>query len=169
MGRKATGPTVIAGLAGPPVFDTEGSVKMRKLGFLMAALWALGLFLIPQTSTAELVAMSDEDLREVTGQAGISIRTEDIIDLNIDAERLTWEPPGANQDPGNPAMFGLANVTMNGWISAPEGIDIEGTWYSHGLRVGGPVSALIGPDAPALGQHQQRAGKCSKGDQRQAP
>jgi hypothetical protein len=47
---------------------------MKKLSFLTAAIWALGLIVIPQASIAKMTVMSDNDLKEVIGQAGIAIQ-----------------------------------------------------------------------------------------------
>jgi hypothetical protein len=77
-------------------------MKMKKVCFLMAALIWASMLLTPQQSHAKLVAMSDQDLNKVTGQAGITIRAEDVIDMNIDAETLSWSPPGAVTRSGTP-------------------------------------------------------------------
>jgi hypothetical protein len=60
---------------------------MKKLRFLMAIIWALTL-MMSQNGFAKMTVMSDNDLRQVTGQAGIAIQPEYIRGLNIDAERL---------------------------------------------------------------------------------
>jgi hypothetical protein len=137
MGRKATGPALCR-IAGPPVRFTEGRMKMKKLCFLMAAfIWASTLF-FPQQGHAKLVAMSDQELNKITGQAGITIRAEDVIGLNIDAETLSWTPPGALDAQGNPMLISLANTTLDGWISSPNDIEIDfinGDNFAHDPRL----------------------------------
>lgn len=91
---------------------------------MAAIIWASMLF-TPQQGHAKLVAMSDQDLRQVTGQAGITIRAEDVIDLNIDAENLSWTPPGAEDILGNSQLITLADTTLRGWISSPNDIEID--------------------------------------------
>jgi hypothetical protein len=98
---------------------------MKKVCFLMAALiWASMLF-TPQIGLAKLVEMSDHDLNKITGQAGITIRAEDVIDLNINAEKFSWMPAGAEDALGNPLLISLADTTMRGWIASPNDIEIN--------------------------------------------
>jgi hypothetical protein len=61
---------------------------MKKLSFLTAAIWALGLILIPQAGIAKMTVMSDNDLREVTGQAGIAIQNSQFDGLNLAGKPL---------------------------------------------------------------------------------
>mgnify|MGYP003574409593 CR=1 FL=1 len=61
---------------------------MKKLGFLTAAIWVISLIIMPQSGFAKMTVMSDSELRQITGQAGIAIQPEDVRGLNIDAERL---------------------------------------------------------------------------------
>jgi hypothetical protein len=75
---------------------------MKKLSFLTAAIWALGLIIIPQAGIAKMTAMSDQDLREVTGQAGIAIQTDQFDGLELAGKPLA--PP--TQD-------GFGNVNWN--------------------------------------------------------
>jgi hypothetical protein len=102
---------------------------------MAAFIWASMLF-TPQLSHAKLVAMSDQELNKVTGQAGITIRAEDVIDLNIDAKTLSWAPPGAADVLGNPMLVSLANTTLNGWISSPNDIKID--FFDSGNFPGDP-------------------------------
>jgi hypothetical protein len=61
---------------------------MKKLGFLTAAIWVISLIMMPQISHAKMTTLSDNELRQITGQAGISIQPEDVRGMNIDAEKL---------------------------------------------------------------------------------
>lgn len=61
---------------------------MKKLGFLTAAIWVIALTIMPQNGFAKMTVMPDNELRQITGQAGITIQPEDIIGLNIDHEKL---------------------------------------------------------------------------------
>jgi hypothetical protein len=61
---------------------------MKKLSFLTAAIWALGLIIIPQAGLAKMTVMSDSDLRAVTGQAGIAIQNDQFDGLNLAGKPL---------------------------------------------------------------------------------
>jgi len=61
---------------------------MKKLSFLTAAIWALGLIIIPQASIAKMTVMSDQDLKQVTGQAGIAIQNSQFDGLNLAGKPL---------------------------------------------------------------------------------
>ena len=82
---------------------------MRKLSFLMAAVWALGLVLAPQFSYAKLIEMADNELNEITGQAGIILNSDDVVEFDIQGERLSFI------DDGN--AFSLDNIVLQGSIS----------------------------------------------------
>jgi hypothetical protein len=91
---------------------------MKKLGFFAAAIWALGLILLPQTSFAELVEMTDTDLSKVTGQAGFSLRADDIVKFDIQGENFTFgDPNGPN--------ISLANTVMQGYVASNGGVDLD--------------------------------------------
>ena len=108
----------------------------KKLSFLTAAIWAFGLFILPLTSFAELVEMSDQELNKVTGQAGFSIRADDVIKFDIEGEKITYgDPNGPN--------ISLANTVLKGSVTSEEGVDIDfisdrfadGT-VIHGVNIG---------------------------------
>jgi hypothetical protein len=98
---------------------------MRKLGFLTAAIWAITLLLYPQTGTAKLMEMSDQELHEVTGQAGIALRAEDIVQFNIQGDSFTWANPDSPGPDGLPATFGFYDTVLRGSIDPGPGIDID--------------------------------------------
>jgi hypothetical protein len=85
---------------------------MKKLGFLMAAIWAISLLIMPQKSFAKMTVMSDSELKAVTGQAGITIHPEDILGLNIDTESLSYTDQDSNK------WFGFCDTTLQGSIAA---------------------------------------------------
>ena len=91
---------------------------------MAALIWASTL-LTPQPGHAKLVAMSDQELNKITGQAGISIRANDVIGLNIDAERFSWTPPGSKNSLDELMMVSLTDTTLRGWISSPNDIEID--------------------------------------------
>jgi hypothetical protein len=102
----------------------------------MAALIWVSILLIPQPSHAKLVAMSDQELNKITGQAGITIHAEDVIGLNIDTEKLSWVPEGAVNSFGEPIGISLTDTTLRGWISSPNDIKIE--YFDQGNFPGDP-------------------------------
>jgi len=75
---------------------------MKKLSFLTAAIWALGLIIIPQASIAKMTVMTDSDLREVTGQAGIAIQNDQFDGLNLAGKPLA-----------SPSQDGFGNFNGN--------------------------------------------------------
>jgi hypothetical protein len=79
---------------------------MKKLGFLTAAIWAISLMIMPQNGFAKMTVMSNNELRQITGQAGISIQPGDVTGLNIDAERLA-------RNDGDGDGFGTALALCN--------------------------------------------------------
>jgi hypothetical protein len=75
---------------------------MKKLSFLTAAIWALGLILIPQAGIAKMTVMSDQDLKAVTGQAGIAIQN-----CQFDGLKLAGKPLAS------PTQDGFGNLNGN--------------------------------------------------------
>ena len=99
---------------------------MRKLGFLTAAFWAITILLFPQTGTAKLTEMSDQELHEITGQAGIAFTAEDIIQFDIQGENITWANPYSIGPDGNPATIGMYDTVLRGYVDpGPEGIQMD--------------------------------------------
>ena len=72
---------------------------------LFAVLCVLGLLMLPQAGMAKLVALSEDQLSEVTGQAGIGI---DVTHLDIDTHLDTVATLGG--------ILTLSDVTIMGAI-----------------------------------------------------
>lgn len=72
---------------------------------LFAVLCVLGLLMLPQAGMAKLVALSEDQLSEVTGQAGIGI---DVTHLDIDTHLDTLTTLGG--------ILTLSDVTIMGAI-----------------------------------------------------
>ena len=113
---------------------------------MAAFIWAC-MLCTPQPSHAKLVAMSDQDLNKITGQAGITIRAEDVIDLDIDAKTFSWAPPGAMNAFGDPMLISLANTTLNGWISSPNDIKID---YFDNSNFPGDPRMIVGQNVAGV-------------------
>jgi hypothetical protein len=114
---------------------------MKKRSFLMAAIiWAIGLLVFPQTGNAKLMEMSDADLNEITGQAGFSIQAGEMIGLYIENESFTWANPDSIGPNGVPAALTMADTTLQGWISSPNGINID--FVTEQTAAGNSVTAL---------------------------
>jgi len=92
---------------------------MKKLGFLSAAIWVI-VMITPLNGFAKMAVMSDNELRQVTGQAGIAIQPSDVLGLNIDPQRLARNDgdgdPYANAFALNSAMPGIT-------LSEPSDLD----------------------------------------------
>jgi hypothetical protein len=93
---------------------------MKKLGFLTAAVWVIVMIIIPQNGFAKMAVMSDNELRQVTGQAGITIQPGNLTGLNIDAERLARND-GEGDDYSN--AFAFNNAMPGITFSEPTEID----------------------------------------------
>jgi uncharacterized protein DUF6160 len=93
---------------------------MKKLGFLTAAIWVISLMIMPQNGFAKMTVMSDNQLRQITGQAGIAIQPGNFIGLNLDAERLARND-GDGDDFGD--AFALNNVMPEITFSDPTALD----------------------------------------------
>ncbi|MFZ5572857.1 MAG: DUF6160 family protein [Thermodesulfobacteriota bacterium] len=114
---------------------------MKKRSFLMAAIiWAFALLATPQTGNAKLMEMSDADLNEITGQAGFSIQAGEMIGLHIESEAFTWANPDSVGPDGLPAALTFADTTLNGWISSPNGMNID--FITEQTAAGNNVTAL---------------------------
>ena len=93
---------------------------MKKLGFLTAAIWVVALMIMPQNGFAKMTVMSDNDLRQITGQAGIAIQPEEIRGMNIDAERLARNDGDYDSFNG---MLAFGNAPSGITYSEPTDID----------------------------------------------
>ena len=91
---------------------------MKKLGSLTFAIWALSLFLIPVNGFADLVEMSDQELHKVTGQAGLILQADDIVNFNVQGETFSFG------DPNGPNMS-LVDTTLRGSVSTGSGIEMS--------------------------------------------
>jgi uncharacterized protein DUF6160 len=91
---------------------------MKKLGFLTAAIWVLSLLIIPHSSSAKMTVMTDNELKTIAGQAGITIQPEDIVGLDINTESLSYTDQDSN------AWFALCDTTLQGSVEA-ESIDYD--------------------------------------------
>jgi hypothetical protein len=97
---------------------------MKKLSFLTAAIWALGLIIFPQAGIAKMTVMSDQDLRAVTGQAGIAIQNDRFDGLTLAGKPLaspTHDGFGNNYGNDMQGQFKLASAnttTFNSMLGA---------------------------------------------------
>jgi hypothetical protein len=116
MGQKATGPILrftYAWIAGSPVLvvNTERGIIMRKLNSLIIVC-VLGIALIPGVGIAELSLMTDNELREVTGQGGIQLVAEDQIDFDMTIKTAYYGDDDGTD--GTPAYLSLNDVSLKG-------------------------------------------------------
>jgi hypothetical protein len=84
---------------------------MRTL-FILSLVVCLGVVMLPNQGVAQLSKMSDEELREVTGQAGISITAEDMIDLNMEIGTVYYGDEDGTD--GTPAYLSLNDISIKG-------------------------------------------------------
>jgi len=85
---------------------------MRKLTSLIIIVCVLGVALIPGVGIAELSVMTDNELREVTGQGGITLVAEDQIgfDMNI-GTAYYGDEDGTD---GTPAYLSANDISLKG-------------------------------------------------------
>jgi hypothetical protein len=88
---------------------------MRKLTSLIIIVCVLGVALIPGVGIAELSMMTDNELREVTGQGGISLVADDQIgfDMNI-GTAYYGDDDGTD---GTPAYLSVNDVSLKGSVT----------------------------------------------------
>ena len=97
---------------------------MKKLCFFLTAIWVCGLILLPLNVMAKMTAMTDNQLRMVTGQAGINIRASDVIN-NFTADSLSYtDTDGFGDEYSEPGTISLTNVSYQGGIINSD-IDID--------------------------------------------
>jgi predicted aspartyl protease len=87
---------------------------MRKLGFLFTAI-IVGMILVPGSALA-LSVMSESQLRQTTGQAGIVMTAEDKVGLNMDIKTLAYGDTDGTYD-GKAAYLSLNDIQMRGSIT----------------------------------------------------
>ena len=106
---------------------------MKKLSFLIAALCFFGLLLLPNSGFAELVPMSETQMRQITGQAGVSISLSDQLDLNMDIGTVSYGDTDGNGN-GEAAYLSLNDVSIHGSAVMLNPVSIEITTKDDGYR-----------------------------------
>ena len=84
---------------------------MKRRNIVMTLLLAIGLMIIPQMGTAGMTPLSEEQLSNVVGQAGISIQI-DKLNWNITLDTLSYGDadglgPGTNTTAGYLSLCGI--------------------------------------------------------------
>jgi hypothetical protein len=98
---------------------------MRKLNSLLIIVCVLGIALMPGVGFAELSPMTDDELREVTGQggfSGISIVADDQIDFDMTIGTAYYGDDDGTD--GTPAYLSLNDVSLKGSATFDSPIDI---------------------------------------------
>ena len=98
---------------------------MRKLNSLIIIVCVLGIALIPGVGIAELSLMTDDELREVTGQAGISLVAEDMIGFDMKIDTVSYcDDDGTD---GTPGYLSLNDISFKGstTFDTPVKIDLS--------------------------------------------
>jgi hypothetical protein len=85
---------------------------MRKLSSLIVIVCVLGIALIPGVGIAELSMMTDEELREVTGQGGILLVAEDQIDFDMQIGTVYYGDDDGTD--GTPGYLSVNDVSLKG-------------------------------------------------------
>jgi hypothetical protein len=85
---------------------------MRKLNSLIIIVCVLGVALIPGVGIAELSLLTDDELRDVTGQGGISLVAEDQIAFDMSIGTAYYGDDDGTD--GTPAYLSLNDVSLVG-------------------------------------------------------
>jgi hypothetical protein len=85
---------------------------MRKLNNLVIIVCVLSIALIPGVGIAKLSLMTDDELRDVTGQGGISLVAEDQIDFDMTIKTAYYGDDDGTD--GTPAYLSLNDVSLKG-------------------------------------------------------
>jgi hypothetical protein len=96
---------------------------MRKLNSLIIIVCVLGIALVPGVGMAKLSLMSDNELREVTGQGGIALVAEDRIafDMNV-ATAYYGDDDGSD---GTPAYLSLNDIVLKGSVTFDSPLNVD--------------------------------------------
>ncbi len=117
---------------------------MNKKNLLLIALCIIGLLIIPRTGSARMVAMSDDRLNEVTGQAGI---VNDVVRIAFDTQYDNVPVLGQ--------LINLSDVSMYGSVinRIPTSVDsLTDQWVSPSLPgLGMAGLGLMGLSSLSLG------------------
>lgn len=84
---------------------------MKRRNIVMTLLLAIGLMIIPQMGTARMTPLSEEQMNNVVGQAGISFQI-DKLNWNITLDTLSYGDtdglgPGTNTTAGYLSLCGI--------------------------------------------------------------
>jgi hypothetical protein len=111
---------------------------MRKLTNLIIVC-VFGIALIPGVGIAELSMMTDNELREVTGQGGISLVAEDQIEFDMSIGTAYYGDEEGTD--GTPAYLSLNDVSLKGSATFDSpvsfGITTEADPFNNNTKVTG--------------------------------
>jgi hypothetical protein len=97
---------------------------MRKLNSLIIIACVLGVALIPGVGFAELSVMTDDELREVTGQGGFSLVADDQIAFDMRIGTVYYGDDDGTD--GTPAYLSLNDISLKGsaTFDSPVNLDV---------------------------------------------
>jgi hypothetical protein len=97
---------------------------MRKLNSLIIIACVLGVALIPGVGFAELSVMTDDELREVTGQGGFSLVADDQIAFDMRVGTVYYGDDDGTD--GTPAYLSLNDISLKGsaTFDSPVNLDV---------------------------------------------
>jgi hypothetical protein len=111
---------------------------MRKLNGLLIIVCVFGIALIPGAGLAELSLMTDDELREVTGQGGIALVAEDMVAFDMNIDSLYYcDDDGTD---GTPGYLSLNDIAFKGstTFDSPVKIDLSTQFdpFANGYNTG---------------------------------
>ena len=98
---------------------------MKKLGLLCAAFFLLTAMMVPGVSFAKMTAMSDNELNDISAQAGIQIGG-DTVDLSTEIEAIYYhDEDGIGGEDARGGYLTLSGVSFQGRAILDEPVKVD--------------------------------------------
>jgi hypothetical protein len=98
---------------------------MKKTGFLLTVLLIMGA-IISDNCFADLAALTEEQMKNVTAQAGIVLTAADIVRFDTGIDVISYGDDDGNGINGAPGYLSFNNIEMKGYVNLakPATIDV---------------------------------------------
>lgn len=100
---------------------------MKKLGFLLNVSLMVCVVMISENCFADLAALSVDEMRQTTAQAGILVTASDRVDMDLEFGTVAYGDEDGTD--GRPGYISLNDVVIKGYaeFSDPVSVDISTT------------------------------------------
>jgi hypothetical protein len=114
---------------------------MKKSSLLTALFWTIGLvmlagnLLLAGDAVAQMEALSDADMNEITAQAGISLAFNDTLGIDLSMDTLYYGDEDGVNGVGSAGYISLTGINMQGSIAFhnPMTIDVATQAEANGM------------------------------------